>query len=307
MSSLTTVVYDDSDTDHIKYINALTGPSQGKGWSPYVGLSLNEDLEGAIHNSTLHVATITGASLEFTFSGTRIAVFGSVWPPTTTYVPLTISEYAVRAVDSAAANVSSGSFQAPNLTIPKNNLEFFTSDDMPYGTYVLTVNLTGTSIDWPYYLDYFAIQAPRDAKPLLSTTTSQSSAASSTPTSALQGTSSPPSRLGPVMGAVAGIILTVAVVIVAVIFVRRGRRYTHVAYDDEDAGQRDTPSPPPPTPFVLPYYYSSDGMTEVDRLKPVPEAPQGMQTGPPPGHGGTLRASHGATRPVDAPPAYSQS
>lgn len=69
MSSFTTVVYDDSDTDHIKYINALTGPSQGKGWSPYVGSSLNEDLEGAIHNSTLHVATITGASLEFAFSG----------------------------------------------------------------------------------------------------------------------------------------------------------------------------------------------------------------------------------------------
>lgn len=65
-----TVVVDDSDTDTIKYIDgAQSGPSQGGGWSPYTGASLNENFEGPIHNSTLHAATFTGTSLELAFSG----------------------------------------------------------------------------------------------------------------------------------------------------------------------------------------------------------------------------------------------
>lgn len=303
-----TVVVDDSDTDAIKYIAAAqSGSSQGGGWSPYTGASLNENFEGPIHNSTLHAATFTGTSLEFSFSGasatfsrtqnvstdpsvcrclcerelegTRVAVYGSVWPPSTTYAPLTVSEYIVVGAGSTT-NISTGSFQAPNFTIPKNNLNLFTSNDMPYGAYVLTVNVTRASIDSPYYLDYFAVLVPDSAPTSVSTS---ASAAPVSGSSAEAASTSPPMPVSSLsnhaslpIGAIVGVAMAAAVfiaIVVAIAAYRCARRrrgppeYQYEFVGEQDEGMTTEgimhyvaavlilifPEPPPlVTPFMMP-------------------------------------------------------
>ncbi|KAJ8474846.1 hypothetical protein ONZ51_g6939 [Trametes cubensis] len=154
-----TVVYDDSDTTSIKYVNIWLGPYRGRGWSTKTGPSLDDKNEGPIYNSTLHVATVEDTSVQFPFKGTRVAVYGSIWPPTATYAPLTLSAYSVLGWDyeDKPAMIP---FQAPNLTSPKNDVNFFTSDEMPFGEYVLTINITRASEDSPYYLDYITVDVP---------------------------------------------------------------------------------------------------------------------------------------------------
>ncbi|KAI0331348.1 hypothetical protein GY45DRAFT_630930 [Cubamyces sp. BRFM 1775] len=154
-----TVVYDDSDTASIDYVNIWLGPYRGRGWSTKTGPSLDDQNEGPIYNSTLHVATVEDTSVQFPFKGTRVAVYGSIWPPTATYAPLTLSAYSVLGWDyeDKPAMIP---FQAPNLTSPKNNVNFFTSDEVPLGEYVLTINITRTSEDSPYYLDYITVDVP---------------------------------------------------------------------------------------------------------------------------------------------------
>ncbi|KAH9894041.1 hypothetical protein C8Q73DRAFT_790619 [Cubamyces lactineus] len=154
-----TVIYDDSDTASIDYVNIWLGPYRGRGWSTKTGPSLDDKNEGPIYNSTLHVATVEDTSVQFPFKGTRVAVYGSIWPPTATYAPLTLSAYSVLGWDyeDKPAMIP---FQAPNLTSPKNDVNFFTSDEMPYGEYVLTINITSASEDSPYYLDYITVDVP---------------------------------------------------------------------------------------------------------------------------------------------------
>ncbi|KAI0633028.1 hypothetical protein C8Q77DRAFT_1158464 [Trametes polyzona] len=245
-----TVVIDDSDADAIHYVN--TG--SGLGWSPYTGTSLDEDTEGPIHNSTLHVATAAVTSVELAFQGTRVAVYGSVWPPTTTYVPLTVSRYTIFTADPLA-NISMGLFQAPNFTVPKNGLNLFTSDEMAYGSYVLTVNVTRTSIDSPYYLDYIAIEAPGPTPPTTTTSAMMSqilssgspdSAETSIYPSAQSGASPPP--IGAIIGAAIGGASLVCIVAFVFLYTRRRRRPP--VYDYDYVGEPDSPAPV--TPYVMP-------------------------------------------------------
>ncbi len=64
-----TVIVDDSATDIIEYMKIELGPFRGKGWSTQTGPSLDEETEGPIHNSTLHVATVEDTSIVFPFNG----------------------------------------------------------------------------------------------------------------------------------------------------------------------------------------------------------------------------------------------
>ncbi|OJT11181.1 hypothetical protein TRAPUB_12288 [Trametes pubescens] len=219
-----TVVVDDSDTDAINYGDAVqSGSSQARGWSPYTGASLDENFEGPIHNSTLHAATFTGTSLEFPFS-----------------------EYAVVGAGSTT-NISTGSFQAPNFTVPKNNINLFTSNDMPYGAYVLTVNVTLTSIDSPYYLDYIAVEVPNSAPTSFSTSTSAAPVSGSSAEAASTAPSMPVSSLSThaslPIGAIVGVAIAAAVFIAIVVAITAyrcaRRRRGPPEYEYEFVGEQD--------------------------------------------------------------------
>ncbi|KAI0354239.1 hypothetical protein OH77DRAFT_1426288 [Trametes cingulata] len=261
-----TVVVDDSDTVSINYVNIELGPYRGKGWSSQSGPSLDEDTEGPIHNSTLHVATVEDTSVVFPFNGTRVAVFGSIWPPTATYAPMTLSEYSVLGWDYGG-DASMQPFQAPNLTVPRNNVNFFTSNDMPYGAYVLTINVTRASIDAPYFLDYIAVEVPGPAPSIALTATSAFSTALPIPSLSHSShstggvTALPPLPgftsdhksvpIGAMVGAVVGGVALVAIAVLLVAcFVKRRHIRRSPEFDYGSVGQQDLP--PPVTPYVTP-------------------------------------------------------
>ncbi|KAI9058745.1 hypothetical protein FKP32DRAFT_1597069 [Trametes sanguinea] len=156
-----TVIVDDSDTSRINYVNIFLGPYRGQGWTTRSGSSLDPK-EGPIYDSTLHVTGIEDVSLEFPFQGTRVSVYGSVWPPSASWAPPTISAYSVVGWDYGG-HLSMQPYQAPNITEPVNNVNFFTSDDMPYDSYTLVINVTSASTSSPYYLDYIAVEVPGPA------------------------------------------------------------------------------------------------------------------------------------------------
>ncbi|KAI0659601.1 hypothetical protein C8Q70DRAFT_120644 [Cubamyces menziesii] len=239
MSSHTTLV-DDSDTDSIQY-------SDTHSWSAYTGTSLDQVVEGSIHNSTLHVATASGSSITFSrsFNGISVAVFGSVWPPAATYVPLTTSEYTLFRLNPRT-NVSAGSFLAPNLTIPKNNFNFYSSGNIPYDAYLLTINVTQTSIDSPYYLDYIAVEAPGPAPSTTSMKTARSSATTGV-TSTPSASHGPVLPVGAIIGIAIGSVCAIALALALVVFVCMRRRPPPSEFNYGSVGQRDLPSP------VIPY------------------------------------------------------
>ena len=71
MVSSHTVVYDDSDTASIDYVNIWLGHYRGRGWATKTGPgSLDDQNEGPIYNSTLHVATVEDTSVWFACKGT---------------------------------------------------------------------------------------------------------------------------------------------------------------------------------------------------------------------------------------------
>lgn len=135
-------------------------------------------------------------------------------------------------------------FQAPNLTSPKNNVNFFTSNDMPYDSYVLTINITTASENCPYYLDYIAVQVPGPAPSSSSTpspTSSQPTVApsSSSSLSSLQsstgGVTVLPSLpgfistkaslpVGAIVGATIGGVVVIAVMVIIIICAHMRRR-----------------------------------------------------------------------------------
>ncbi|KAI0331346.1 hypothetical protein GY45DRAFT_630784 [Cubamyces sp. BRFM 1775] len=229
-----TVLVDDSDTNSIQYDGSHS-------WSAYTGTSLNQVVEDSIHNSTLHVATSSGSSITFSFNGTSVAVFGSVWPPAATYVPLTRSEYTLFKVNPRT-NISSGSFLAPNFTLPKNDVNFYTSGNIPYDAYVLTINVTQTSIDSPYYLDYIAFEAPGSA----SATTSAPTARSSGTTGAISSSSAthgPVLPVGAIIGVAIGSVCAIALALALIVFACIRRRLPPSEFNYGSVGQRDLPSP----------------------------------------------------------------
>lgn len=136
-------------------------------------------------------------------------------------------------------------FQAPNLTSPKNNVNFFTSDDMPYASYVLTINITTASENSPYYLDYIAVQVPGPAPSSSSTSSSTTSQPTIAPSSSSLSSSQSSSRgvtmlpslpgfistkaslpVGAIVGATIGgvVVISVMVIIIICAHMRRHRR-----------------------------------------------------------------------------------
>lgn len=104
------------------------------------------------------------------------------------FAPLTTTTYSLIGfnLEGIPANVP---FKASNVTNPINNVLFFTQSGMTTDlNYTLTINVTASSQDMPFYLDYIALELPGPDPNAPASTSSSSS--SSTSSSALPSTSS---------------------------------------------------------------------------------------------------------------------
>ncbi|KAI9058754.1 hypothetical protein FKP32DRAFT_1635626 [Trametes sanguinea] len=259
MSSQThTVKVDASDTTRFTYYNVEEpGPFHGQGWQSITGPSVDPDREGTIYNKTLQEAPLEDISVEFPFNGTKVSVFGTIKPPTAWYAPLPESAYSIIGWDWG--NIPSMQpYRAPNVSQPVNNVNFWSSQEMPYGSYILTINVTNATSSMPYYLDYVAVELPGpDPSSTSSSTASSSSAAS---TSSSQTTSHSQSAtavvaskssvpVGAIVGASIGGFVLVAAAVFALLYWYKRTRMT-ATYDYGSVEQQDPP--PQVTPFVDP-------------------------------------------------------
>ena len=172
------VFIDDADTSKIQYRTIQLGPYRGKGFTPYSRVS-TDDKAGPIYDGTLSTTVVGDVSAAVTFTdtppshmerdssddfdvGTRVAVYGSLRPPLQTDVPPPLTKYSIPEWDYGGVPAMI-QYQAPNVTAHQNDVNFFTSDVLPYGTYTLTINVTTASPGAPFYLDYIAVEVPGPA------------------------------------------------------------------------------------------------------------------------------------------------
>ncbi|OSD00070.1 hypothetical protein PYCCODRAFT_1437821 [Trametes coccinea BRFM310] len=260
MSSQThTVKVDASDTTRFTYYNVQEpGPFHGQGWQSIIGPSIDPDREGTIYNNTLQEAPLEDISVEFPFNGTKVSVFGTIKPPTAWYAPLPESAYSIIGWDWG--NIPSMQpYRAPNVSQPVNNVNFWSSQEMPYGSYILTINVTNATSNMPYYLDYVAVELPGPDPSSTSSSAATSSSPATTSSShttshsesatavVASGKSSVP--IGAIVGAsIGGFVLVAAAVFALLYWYKRTRMAA--TYDYGSVAQQDPP--PQVTPFVDP-------------------------------------------------------
>ncbi|KAI0659600.1 hypothetical protein C8Q70DRAFT_1045043 [Cubamyces menziesii] len=257
------VKVDASDTSRFTYYNVQQyGPYHGQGWSMLTGASVDPDKEGPIYNNTLQVAPLEDISVEFPFNGTRISVFGTIRPPTASYAPLPVTKYSLIGWDWGGIPAMNP-YQAPNVTEPQNNVNFWSSQEMPYKEYILTINVTTATVNMPFYLDYVTIEVPGPDPNATSSTAASTSTTGTTSSSrtssgghkntspAVAGASHRSSvPVGAIVGAsIGGLVLITAALFVLLRWYRR-RAMVPPEYDYGSVAQQDTP--PHVTPFVDP-------------------------------------------------------
>ncbi|PIL25856.1 hypothetical protein GSI_11609 [Ganoderma sinense ZZ0214-1] len=259
-SSSHTIFIDDADTSRIQYQTIQLGPYRGKGFTPYSGVS-TDDKAGPIYDGTLSATVVEDVSAAVTFSGTRVSVYGSLRPSLQTDVPPPLTKYSIPEWDYGGVPAMIP-YQAPNVTSPQNDINFFTSDILPYGTYTLTINVTTASSDAPFYLDYIAVEVPGSA-PSSSTPSSSNSlqsTASSTsthlPIQAFTPQDRPP--IGPIVGGcLAGVLGVLVAFAVFFCYFKQKHRMMPPEYNYGNCtmAQKDA------TPHVVPFADSEVGVS----------------------------------------------
>ncbi|KAI0331342.1 hypothetical protein GY45DRAFT_1370005 [Cubamyces sp. BRFM 1775] len=117
------------------------------------------DMSRFANYSVLQYAPLEDISVEFLFNGTRISVFGTIRPPTASYAPLPVTKYSLIGWDWGGIPAMNP-YQAPNVTMPQNNVNFWSSQEMPYKEYILTINVTTATANMPFCLDCVTIEVP---------------------------------------------------------------------------------------------------------------------------------------------------
>ncbi|KAI0744564.1 hypothetical protein C8Q76DRAFT_851561 [Earliella scabrosa] len=204
--------------------------------------------ETSAYNQTLARITSPKWSFSYRFTGTRISVVGVVIP----YIsgPLAAAHYAV---DGAWQNTSS----VPNATRILTGVNFYTSQWLPLGDHVLTVNVTTASLDAPYLFDYFVVDST--SAPASSSFSSSSSTSRSTLTPHLDqvsaAVSQEPFPTGAVVGGVVGGVALLIAIALGIWWLRRhNRSYDESSYAYVKTGQYD---PLESHIDVYPFAYSS--------------------------------------------------
>ncbi|KAM5532517.1 hypothetical protein V8D89_013804 [Ganoderma adspersum] len=248
-SSSHRVFIDDADTSKIQYQTIRLGPYRGKGFAPYSGVS-TDDKAGPIYDGTLSTTVVEDVSAAVTFTGTRVSVYGSLRPPLQTDVPLPLTKYSIPEWDYGGVPAMVP-YQAPNVTAPQNDVNFFTSDILPYGTYTLTINVTTASPSAPFYLDYIAVEVPGPApSAFMFSSCKQSIASSITARLPVEEIIRQHHRsIGPIIGGVLpGVLGVLVAFMVFFCYMKQKRRMMLPEYDEGKctaAEQKDLTTTPP--------------------------------------------------------------
>ncbi|KAI0633027.1 hypothetical protein C8Q77DRAFT_1218409 [Trametes polyzona] len=257
------------------------GPFHGRGWTSAIGPSEDDEKQGPIYNNTLQVGPLLDISVEFPFEGIGVAVYGTVRPPLTTDAPQTESAYSVLGYDYAGVP-SMFPYKASVVSNPKNGICFFSRSNIDNKNYTLTINVTNSTSNMPYYLDYIAIQLPGPDPSASASSSATSSApitfgsdppsatASNTDAPAVSGSSSVPK--GAIIGAAIGGAALLTAVLLALLFWYKRRPKASPDYDYGSVAQQDTP--PHIIPFVNPEQAAAMQQTGGGGLMFVPGLPQ---------------------------------
>ncbi|THG96380.1 hypothetical protein EW026_g5447 [Hermanssonia centrifuga] len=180
MSDGATVTYDDSKSGQVKY---TAGP-----WYPLAATDPD--------NSTWQDGTLSGvnaaAAFTFTFTGSRVVVYGYLRGQGYTIAIPTESSYSI---DSVLMK----NYIAPQVTVDQSKVQFFDSGDIGALSHFMSVSITSATNDFPYYLDFITVVPPPPPVTTSSTppppppqTTSASPAAQQSP----QSNTPPPAQIG---------------------------------------------------------------------------------------------------------------
>ncbi|KAI1790537.1 hypothetical protein LXA43DRAFT_1062003 [Ganoderma leucocontextum] len=249
-SSSHTIFIDDADTSKIQYQTIQLGPYRGKGFTPYSGVS-TDDRAGPIYDGTLSVTVVEDVSAAVIFTGTRVSVHGSLRPSLQTDIPLPLTKYSIPEWDYGGVPAMVP-YQAPNVTTPQNDVNFFTSDVLPLGTYILTINVTAANPNAPFYLDYIAVEVPGPA-PSSALSWSLQSTASSTPTYLPASAFIPQSHrpIGAIVGGVlAGVLGLVGAFFLFFCYFKQKRRMMPPEYNYGKCTMAQQDAPPHLVPFT---------------------------------------------------------
>ncbi|KAI0719732.1 hypothetical protein C8T65DRAFT_736296 [Cerioporus squamosus] len=257
MSDLVTV--DDLAYDQLRYSNSAT-----LFWNP---VSLPDDPN--VWDGGVQVASQAGLSVEFSFTGSQISVYGRVVP-------------AVGGAQQPLSLYSVGSqklqaFIPDDVTEATDNVAFFNSSVLPYGQYTLVVNVTRVDADAPYSLDYFRYNTTNpNAASGSSSSTSSTGAATGTgsvtetqvDSSGASSSSSPP--VGAIVGGVLGGVALLAAAVFAFFCYRIRKRRLKIFLSPN--GEKSSPTSV--TPYVLPDHSGSQA-----RFSDIPSLPAAGQYG----------------------------
>ncbi|PSR71020.1 hypothetical protein PHLCEN_2v13124 [Hermanssonia centrifuga] len=140
MSNGGTITYD--DRDQVKY---TSGP-----WYP---LTATDPDTSAWQDGTLTGVNYGGATFTFTFSGSRVSVYGTLRGMNYTVTTPTESSYSIDGVVKQ-------NYIAPQVTVEQDKVLFFDSGDIGALNHFLSVSVTSATGSFPYYLDFITVVPP---------------------------------------------------------------------------------------------------------------------------------------------------
>ncbi|KAI0759983.1 hypothetical protein BD413DRAFT_266763 [Trametes elegans] len=202
------VIVDNTDYDHIQYVNPSTARLPWAPWAP--------PSDPHTYGGTVQIAPSAGLSAIFNFTGSQVSVFGRLMKiPPGSQPPMSV--YSVGTNKNRA-------YVAPAVSDPISNVSFFNSSVMPYGQYTLVINITRIDGDAQYYLDYIRYDTTDPAAPATSTISPGSSATGT----AAAGASSSSTPVGPIVGGVVGGVAAIALAALMFLLYRwRKRKAQH--------------------------------------------------------------------------------
>ncbi|PPQ78926.1 hypothetical protein CVT25_002402 [Psilocybe cyanescens] len=260
------------------------------------------------YNSTTTFTSVTGSTVNLTFTGTRVSVFGTINPNSLDGPPS--SSYSI---DNGSPTLFSGTQTAA----VQYQQRFYASGTLTPTTHTLLI--TVLSKNATYFLDYITVVLPdpgatsltssssssssslspskssstssssliRTSITLSSTTGSSTSSSASHTPSGLPANASSTSHMGAIVGGVIGGIALIVMAILAILFIWKHRREKKFERKFDPRNQslwtRHTPSNSQLTPFVTSRYQPIDnnqfGLMDNPRMAPqtvVPYTPSHM-------------------------------
>ncbi|KAI0737704.1 hypothetical protein C8Q80DRAFT_1210399 [Daedaleopsis nitida] len=193
------VIIDDRDVDEIAYHSADPRQSHQQGHP-------NEQYQAGTYSPGL-----TGASLEFRFYGTEVAVYGVAAPR-----PVSSSNATPPAATLSIDGVIPITVLSdPDIQVEEYAHQFFNSHALRVGEHVLQMNITHGTAEWPFVLDYIQYTPLPDAP---------SNGPGSPIAAALSTTSSQKVVAAAVAASVVGLVVVVGLVAVSVRYWMRSRK-----------------------------------------------------------------------------------